>query len=241
MNRVALVTGGSKGIGAAIAKELKAAKYKVAITYHGNDETANKFTQETGIPCFKWDAADYGQCVDGVKKVVEAIGPIDTLVNNAGQTNDHMMHKMTYEDWRRIVHVNLDSVFNMTKQVLDGMRERKFGRIINLSSINAQKGQIGQTNYCASKAGIIGFTKALAKEVGRLNITVNSIAPGYIHTSMVESVPEDIMKGIIDQIPMGRLGEADEIAKIAKFLASEDASYITGSVITANGGMYCAS
>lgn len=240
MKRTALVTGGSKGIGAAVAREFKQAGYTVAITYHGSDDVANTFTKETGIPNFKWDVADYNQSVEGVKKVQEALGPIDILVNNAGMTKDRMMHRMSFEDWHEVINTNLNSVFNVTKQVLDGMRERKFGRIINISSINAQKGQIGQTNYCASKAGILGFTRALAKEVARLNITVNAIAPGYIDTSMVESVPENIMQSIIDQIPMGRLGEPEEIAKIAMFLASDDATYITGSTISANGGMYSA-
>jgi acetoacetyl-CoA reductase len=240
MNRTALVTGGSTGIGAAIAKEFKAAGYKVAITYRCHDEAASQFTNETGIPNFKWDVGVYDECVEGVKRVQSELGPIDILVNNAGRTKDHMMHKMTYEDWYEIIQINLNSVFNMTKQVLDGMRERKFGRIINISSINAQKGQMGQTNYCASKAGILGFTRALAKEVARLNITVNAIAPGYIDTSMVEKVPEDILKGIIDQIPVGRLGHPEEIAKVARFLASDDASYLNGSTISANGGMYSA-
>ncbi len=240
MGRIALVTGGSKGIGAAIAKEFMDAGYKVAINYSGDDWAAAEFTKETGIPNFKWNVGDYQECVEGVKRVQEALGPIDILVNNAGRTNDRMMHKMSYEDWHDIIHVNLNSVFNVTKQVLDGMRERKFGRIINISSINAQKGQMGQVNYCASKAGILGFTKALAKEVARLNITVNAIAPGYIDTSMVEKVPEDIMKGIIDQIPVGHLGQPEDIAKVARFLASDDSTYITGSTISANGGMYSA-
>jgi acetoacetyl-CoA reductase len=240
MTRIALVTGGSKGIGAAIAKEFKAAGFTVGITYHGSDEVANKFTEETGIPNFKWNVGVYDECVDGVKRVQDALGPIDILVNNAGITKDRMMHKMSYEDWHEVIHVNLNSVFNMTKQVLDDMRENRFGRIINISSINAQKGQMGQTNYCASKAGMLGFTRALAKEVASRNITVNAIAPGYIDTAMVEKVPEDILKDIIAQIPMGRLGHADEIAKIARFLASDDASFITGSTISANGGMYSA-
>lgn len=241
MSRIALVTGGSKGIGAAIAIELRDAGHTVAITYSGDDAKAQEFTNTTGIKNFKWDVGDYQQCVDGVKKVQDAIGDIDILVNNAGRTRDHMMHRMSFEDWQAIINVNLSSVFSMTKQVLDGMRERKYGRIINLSSINAQKGQMGQVNYCASKAGILGFTKALAKEVAKLNITVNAIAPGYIETAMVEAVPQNIMEGIIAQIPMGRLGHSDEIAKIARFLASDDASYITGSTISANGGMYSAS
>jgi acetoacetyl-CoA reductase len=223
MSRIALITGGSKGIGAAIAKEFQTAGYQVAITYSGDDKAAEQFTKETSIPHFKWDVADYEQCVEGVKRVQEALGPIDILVNNAGRAKDRMMHKMTYEDWHEIIHVNL-----------------KFGRIINISSINAQKGQIGQVNYCASKAGVLGFTRALAKEVARLNITVNAIAPGYIDTAMAKNVPEDIMKAIIDQIPLGRLGHPEEIAAIAKFLASEEARYITGSTISANGGMYSA-
>lgn len=240
MNRVALVTGGTKGIGAAIAKELKALGNRVAINYHGDDQAAQNFTKETGIPHFKWDVANYEACVIGVAEVEKQMGPIDILINNAGRTLDRMMHRMTYEEWHEIIHVNLNSVFNVTKQVLEGMRTRKYGRIINISSINAQRGQIGQTNYCASKAGIIGFTKALAKEVARLNITVNAVAPGYIETSMLSSVPEEYMKNIISQIPMDRLGQPEEIAKTVGFLASDDAAYITGSTLSINGGMYSA-
>lgn len=241
MSRIALVTGGIKGIGAAVAIDLKAAGYLVAVTFQGDIKEAEKFTQETGIPHFKWNVGDYDECVEGVKKVVDIMGPIDVLVNNAGITKDQMMHKMSYEDWFAVINVNLTSAFNMTKQVLEGMRERRFGRIINMSSINAQRGQMGQTNYCASKAGMIGFTKALSKEVASKNITVNAVAPGYIETAMVSAVPDEIINTIVSQIPMGRLGRAHEISKIVTFLASDSASYITGSTISANGGMYSAS
>lgn len=240
MNRIVLVTGGTRGIGAAIAKEFRAAGYLVAATYHGNDDKAKEFTSATGIPHFKWNVGNYTECVDGVKQIEDALGPVDILINNAGITRDRMMHKMSYKDWHDVIYTNLNSVFNVSRQVLDGMKERKFGRIINISSINAQKGQMGQVNYCASKAGILGFTKALAKEVARSNITVNAIAPGYIDTEMVAAVPENIIRSIIDQIPMGRLGHAEEIARIAVFLASEEANFITGSTISANGGMYSA-
>jgi acetoacetyl-CoA reductase len=241
MSRVALVTGGTRGIGAAVCKALKAAGYKVAANYGGNDEAAQKFNSETGIPVFKWDVSSFEACAEGVKKVQAEVGPIEVLVNNAGITRDAMFHRMKPEQWTQVIHTNLGSLFNMTRQVWEGMRERKFGRVINLSSINAQKGQAGQTNYSASKAGELGFTKALAQEGARAGITVNAIAPGYINTEMVQAVPKDVLeKNVLPQIPIGRLGEPEEIARCVVFLASDDAGLITGSTLTANGGQYFA-
>jgi acetoacetyl-CoA reductase len=241
MARVALVTGGTRGIGEAICKALKAAGYKVAASYAGNDDAANKFKSDTGIPVFKWDVSSFDACAEGVKKVAAEVGPVDVLVNNAGITKDGMFHKMTADQWNAVINTNLGSLFNMTRQVIEGMRERKFGRIINISSINGQKGQMGQVNYSAAKAGEIGFTKALAQEGARSGITVNAICPGYIATEMVRAVPKEVLdKNIIPQIPVGRLGEPEEIARCVVFLASDDASFITGSTLTANGGQYLA-
>ena len=242
MARVALVTGGSRGIGAAISKALKGAGYAVAASYAGNDEAANKFKGETGIPVFKWDVGDFDACAAGVKKVEAEIGPVDVLVNNAGITRDGFFHRMSKEQWSAVIRTNLDSLFNMTRPVIEGMRSRNFGRIIVISSINGQKGQMGQVNYSASKAGDIGFTKALAQEGARAGITVNVICPGYIATEMVKAVPQDVLeKSILPTIPVGRLGEPSEIARCVAFLASDDAGFITGSTITANGGQYLAS
>ncbi len=240
MARVAVVTGGSRGIGEAIAKGLKAAGCKVAATYHGNDEAAEKFKKETGIAVFKWDVANFDDCKAGVAKVQAELGPVEILVNNAGITRDAMMHRMTPEQWHAVIETNLTSAFNMSRAVIEGMRERGFGRIVNISSINGQKGQIGQTNYSAAKAGLIGFTKALAQENANKGITVNAIAPGYIATEMVRAVPEDVLKKIVAMIPVGRLGEADEIARCVAFLAADNAGFITGSTLTANGGQYYA-
>ncbi len=241
MSRVALVTGGTRGIGAAVCKALKVAGYKVAANYGGNDEAAQKFNSETGIPVFKWDVSSFEACAEGVKKVQAEVGPIEVLINNAGITRDAMFHRMKPEQWTQVINTNLGSLFNMTRQVWEGMRERKFGRVINLSSINAQKGQAGQTNYSASKAGELGFTKALAQEGARAGITVNAIAPGYINTEMVQAVPKDVLeKSVLPQIPIGRLGEPEEIARCVLFLASDDAGLITGSTLTANGGQYFA-
>ena len=241
MARVALVTGGTRGIGAAIAKALKAADYKVAATYSGNDDAANKFKSETGIPVFKWDVSSFDACAGGVKKVEAELGPVEVLVNNAGITRDGMFHRMSAENWNAVINTNLGSLFNMTRQVIDGMRERKFGRVINISSINGQKGQMGQVNYSAAKAGELGFTKALAQEGARAGITVNAICPGYINTEMVQAVPKDVLeKSILPQIPIGRLGEPEEIARCVVFLASDDAGLITGATLTANGGQYFA-
>jgi acetoacetyl-CoA reductase len=238
MTRTALVTGGSRGIGAAISIALKEAGYKVAANYAGNDEAAAKFREETGIPVFKWSVADYDACVDGIAKVEAEIGPVDVLVNNAGITRDAMFHKMTPQQWREVIDTNLSGVFNMTHPVWTGMRERKFGRVINISSINGQKGQMGQANYSAAKAGDLGFTKALAQEGAKAGITVNAICPGYIGTDMVMAVPEKVRESIIAQIPVGRLGQPEEIARCVVFLASEDAGFITGSTISANGGQF---
>jgi len=236
--KTALVTGGTRGIGAAIAMALKEAGYQVAANYAGDDEAAARFTEETGIASYKWSIADYDACADGVGRVEADLGPVDVLVNNAGITRDVMFHKMTPEDWRAVVDVNLNGVFNMTHQVFAGMRSRKFGRIISISSINGQKGQMGQTNYSAAKAGEIGFTKALAQEGARFNVTVNAVCPGYIATDMVMAVPEVVREKIISQIPVGRLGEASEIARSVLFLASDDAGFVTGSTLTVNGGQY---
>ena len=239
MSRVALVTGGTRGIGAAISVALKDAGYKVAASYAGNDEKANAFKDETGIPVYKWDVGNYDACVEGIGKVEADLGPVEVLVNNAGITKDGMFHKMTADQWYAVINTNLNSLFNMSRPVWDGMRERGFGRIINISSINGQKGQMGQANYSAAKAGDIGFTKALAQEGARKGITVNGICPGYIGTEMVLAVPQDVLeKAILPQIPVGRLGEPSEIARCVVFLASDDAGFITGSTITANGGQY---
>jgi acetoacetyl-CoA reductase len=240
MARVALVTGGSRGIGAAISTALKAAGYKVAANYAGNDEAAAAFNKETGVPVYKWSVADYDACSAGIKQVEADLGPIDILVNNAGITRDAPFHKMTREQWNDVIRTNLDGVFNMTHPVWNGMRERKFGRVITISSINGQKGQFAQANYSASKAGDLGFTKALAQEGARAGITVNAICPGYIATDMVMAVPEKVREGIIAQIPVGRLGEAAEIARCVLFLASDEAGFVTGSTISANGGQYFA-
>ncbi len=239
MGRVALVTGGSRGIGAAIAKALKDAGYTVAATYGGNDEAAKAFTDETGIKTYKWSVADYDACKNGIAQVEADLGPIEVLVNNAGITRDGMFHKMTPEAWREVIDTNLNGLFNMSHPVWPGMRERKFGRIINISSINGQKGQAGQANYSAAKAGDIGMTKALAQEGARAGITVNAICPGYIGTEMVRKIDEKVLnERIIPQIPVGRLGEPEEIARCVVFLASDEAGFITGSTISANGGQY---
>lgn len=238
MAKVALVTGGSRGIGEAISKGLKAAGYNVAASYAGNDEAAAKFTAETGIKTYKWDVSDYESCIAGIAKVEADLGPVDVLVNNAGITRDGMFHKMTKEQWDAVINTNLNSLFNMTRPVWEGMRARKFGRVICISSINGQKGQAGQTNYSAAKAGVIGFAKALAQESASKGVTVNVVAPGYIATEMVMAVPEDIRNKIISTIPTGRLGEADEIAHAVEYLASDEAGFVTGSTLTINGGQH---
>ena len=241
MARVALVTGGTRGIGEAISIALMRAGYKVAANYGGNDEAANKFKGETGIPVYKFDVSDAAACDAGIKTIASELGPVDVLVNNAGITRDGMFHRMTFEQWSAVIRTNLDSMFTCTRPVIEGMRERGFGRIILISSINGQKGQMGQVNYSASKAGDIGFVKALAQENANKGITVNVIAPGYIATEMVKAVPEDVLKSkILPLIPVGRLGEAEEIARSVLFLAGDDAGFITGSTLTINGGQYMA-
>ena len=237
MSRVAVVTGGTRGIGEAISKALKAAGYKVAANYGGNDEVAQKFKAANGIPVCKWDVGSYESCAAGLKQVEAELGPVEVLVNNAGITRDTMFHRMTPEQWTAVINTNLNSLFNMCRPVIDGMRARKFGRIINISSINGQKGQLGQTNYSAAKAGELGFTKALAQESAKSGITVNAVCPGYIATEMVKAVPKEVLeKNILPYIPLGRLGEPEEIARCVVFLASDDAGLITGSTLSANGG-----
>ena len=239
MGRVALVTGGTRGIGAAICRALDGAGYSVAASYAGNDEAAARFTDETDIPAFKWDVSDFAACKEGVAAVEAKVGPVEVLVNNAGITRDGMLHKMSLEQWQLVVNTNLNSLFNMCRQVIEGMRERNFGRIVTISSINGQKGQVGQTNYCAAKAGEIGFTKALAQENARKGITVNAICPGYIGTEMVRAVPQEVLeKQVLPMIPVGRLGEVEEVARCVLFLVADEAGFITGSTLTANGGQF---
>ncbi|WP_339769947.1 acetoacetyl-CoA reductase [uncultured Pseudosulfitobacter sp.] len=238
MARVALVTGGSRGIGAAISQALKDAGYSVAATYAGNDEAAAKFTDETGIKTYKWNVADYDQSKAGIAQVEADLGPVDVVVANAGITRDAPFHKMTPEQWNEVVGTNLTGVFNTVHPVWPGMRERKFGRVIVISSINGQKGQFAQVNYAATKAGDLGIVKSLAQEGARAGITANAICPGYIGTDMVMAVPEKVRESIIAQIPTGRLGEPEEIARCVVFLASEDSGFINGSTISANGGQF---
>lgn len=241
MSKIALVTGGTRGIGAAISKALKAEGYKVAANYAGNDEVAQKFTTETDIKTYKWDVANYEASAAGIAKIESELGAIDVVVNNAGITRDGFFHKMSLEQWQAVMNTNLNSLFNITRPVIEGMRNRSYGRIICISSINGQKGQAGQTNYSAAKAGEIGFVKALAQENANKGITVNAICPGYIGTEMVRAIDPDVLaKRIIPLIPVGRLGEPEEIARAVVFLASEDAGYITGSTLSVNGGQYMA-
>ena len=238
MTRVAVVTGGTRGIGAAIAEALKNANYTVAVTYHGNDEAARAFTEKSGIAAYKFDVGDFDACKAGVAAIEKDIGAVDVLVNNAGITQDAFLHKMTPKQWSDVIRTNLDSVFNMSRVVVEGMRERCFGRIISISSINGQTGQVGQTNYSAAKAGIIGFTKALAQEVASKGITVNAVAPGYIDTDMVRAVSPEVLAKIVAKIPLKRLGKAEEIAAMVVFLASNQAAFATGATFTVNGGQY---
>jgi len=241
MARVAVVTGGSRGIGAAISRALKEAGYQVAANYAGNAEAAEAFKSETGVPVFRWDVSDYASCEAGLKQVEAELGPVDILVNNAGITRDAMFHKMTPEQWNAVIGTNLTGLFNMTRLVWEGMRGRKFGRVVNISSINGQKGQAGQANYSAAKAGDIGFTKALAQEGARAGITVNAITPGYIGTEMVRAIDEKVLnERILPLIPVGRLGEPEEIARCVLFLVAEEAGFITGATLSANGGQYLA-
>jgi len=240
MTRVALVTGGTRGIGAAIAKGLAGAGHKVAATYAGNRERAEAFSNETGIAAFQWDAADEAACAAGVQRVAGEVGPVDILVNNAGIIRDSWFHKMDFATWSAVLKTNLDSMFTMTRPLIDGMRSRKFGRVVNIASINGQKGQLGQVNYSTAKAGMIGFTKALALENARNGITVNCVCPGYIDTDMVAAVPEKVLEGIVAAIPVGRLGKADEIAALVVYLASDQSAFMTGAVLSINGGQYMA-
>jgi len=240
MAKVAIVTGGTRGIGHAISVALKSKGLRVAANYAGNDKAAQDFQIETGIPVYKWNVGDYAACAAGLARVERDVGPIDVIVNNAGITRDGMLHKMTPEHWNEVIAVDLSSMFNMVRPVIEGMRARGWGRIINIASINGQKGQMGQVNYSAAKAGVIGFTKALSQECAKKGITVNAVAPGYIDTEMVHAVPEEVMKGIVAGIPVGRLGTATEIGRCVAYLASDDASFITGSTLTINGGQYLA-
>ena len=241
MARVAVVTGGTRGIGEAISAALRDAGVTVAANYAGNDEAANKFKADTGIQVRKWDVGNYEACASNLKAIEAELGPVDILVNNAGITKDGMFHKMTSDQWYQVINTNLNSLFNMCRPLIEGMRERNFGRIINISSINGQKGQMGQVNYSAAKAGDMGFVKALAQEGARSGITVNTICPGYIATEMVMAVPKEVLdKSIIPQIPVGRLGQPEEVARCVVFLASDQSGFITGSVISANGGQYMA-
>jgi acetoacetyl-CoA reductase len=238
MSKVAVVTGGTRGIGAAISEALHKAGYKVAATYHGNDAAAKEFTERTGVPHFKFDVGDFAACQEGLAKIQSNLGAADILVNNAGITRDAFLHKMKPEQWAEVIHTNLNSVFNMSRLVIDGMRERKFGRIISIASINGQTGQAGQTNYSAAKAAIIGFTKALALESAAKGITVNAIAPGYIDTDMVRAVAPEMLEKIVAKIPVKRLGKPEDIARAVVFLAGDKAGFITGSTLTINGGQY---
>ena len=241
MGRVAIVTGGTRGIGRAVSEALKDAGHDVAATYAGNDDAANAFTADTGIATYKFDVGDFAACADAIARIEADIGPADVLTNNAGINRDAMLHKMTEEQWSAVIGTNLNSVFNMTRAVIGGMRERGFGRIITIGSINGQKGQFGQCNYSAAKAGIIGFTKAVAQENATKGVTVNAVAPGYIDTDMVRAVPEEVLKTrILAHIPLGRLGQPEEVARCVVFLASDEAAFITGSTLSVNGGQYMA-
>jgi acetoacetyl-CoA reductase len=238
MARVAVVTGGTRGIGEAISLALRDMGMTVAANYAGNDEKAREFTERTGIRAYKWDVSDYDACMAGIQQVESELGPVDVLVNNAGITRDGTMKRMTRQAWDDVIDVNLGGCFNMAKAVFDGMTSRKFGRIVNIGSINGQAGQYGQVNYAAAKSGIHGFTKALAQEGARAGITVNAIAPGYIDTEMVAAVPEDVLQKIVARIPVGRLGKAEEIARGVAFLVGEDAGFVTGSTLSINGGQH---
>ncbi len=238
MGRVALVTGGTRGIGRAISVALSQAGYRVAANYHGNVEAAQRFTEETGIPTFRWDVSKFDECRSAIETIAKEIGPIEVLVNNAGITRDATLHRMSYQQWEDVIHTNLTSCFNTCRLVIDSMREHGFGRIVNIGSINGQAGQYGQANYAAAKSGIHGFTKALAQEGAAKGITVNAIAPGYVDTDMVRSVPQAVLEKIIAKIPAGRLGRAEDIARGVLFLVADDADFITGSTLSINGGQH---
>ncbi len=238
MARVAVVTGGTRGIGRTISTSLKNAGYRVAANYGGNDQAAQQFHQDTGIPVHKFDVADFSACAEGVKTIESELGPIEVLVNNAGITRDSTMHRMSYDQWNAVIQTNLSSCFSMSRAVIDGMRSRGFGRIVNIGSINGQAGQYGQVNYAAAKSGIHGFTKALAQEGAGRGITVNAVAPGYVDTEMVRAVPAEVLEKIIARIPVGRLGKAEDIARAVLFLVADDADFITGSTLSINGGQH---
>ena len=238
MTRVAIVTGGTRGIGRAICENLRDSGASVVANYGGNDQAAQEFSAETGIKTYKWDVGDHEAALAGCAKVAEEVGPVDVVVNNAGITRDGTLHKMSYDDWHEVMRINLGGCFNMAKACFPGMRERKWGRIVNIGSINGQAGQYGQVNYAAAKSGIHGFTKALAQEGAKFGVTVNAIAPGYVDTDMVAAVPEPVLEKIVAKIPVGRLGQADEIARAVGFLCSEDAGFVTGSTMSVNGGQH---
>jgi acetoacetyl-CoA reductase len=238
MGRVAVVTGGTRGIGRAISEGLHKAGYKVAANYGGNEDVAKQFTKETGIPAYRFDVGDFGACTDGIKQITADLGPVEVLVNNAGITRDGTLQRMSFEQWNAVIQTNLSSCFNMCRCAIDGMRERGFGRIVNIGSINGQAGQYGQVNYAAAKSGIHGFTKALAQEGASKGITVNAIAPGYIDTEMVRAVPANVLEKIVARIPVGRLGHAEEIARGVLFLVADEAGFITGSTLSINGGQH---
>jgi acetoacetyl-CoA reductase len=238
MARVAVVTGGTRGIGRAISVALKNAGYRVAANYGGNDQAARQFNEETGIPVFKFDVADFDACAEGVKNIGAKLGPIEVLVNNAGITRDGTMHRMSWEQWNAVIQTNLSSCFNMSRAVIEGMRTRGFGRIVNIGSINGQAGQFGQTNYSAAKSGMHGFTKALAQEGAARGITVNTVAPGYTETDMVRAVPASVLEQIIARIPVGRLGKPEEVARAVLFLVADEAGFITGTMLSVNGGQH---
>lgn len=238
MTRVAIVTGGTRGIGRAICEKLQADGFTVVANYAGNDAAANQLKADTGIASYKWDVGDHEACLEGCARVAAEIGPIDVVVNNAGITRDGTLHKMSYDDWHEVMRINLGGCFNMAKACFPGMRDRGWGRIVNIGSINGQAGQYGQVNYAAAKSGIHGFTKALAQEGAKFGVTVNAIAPGYIDTDMVAAVPEPVLEKIVAKIPVGRLGEAQEIARGVAFLCSENAGFVTGSTMSINGGQH---
>jgi acetoacetyl-CoA reductase len=240
MSKVALITGGTRGLGAAISKTLRDAGYQVAAVFHRNEEAAAAFSDESRIPVFSWDVADYAACKDGVAQVQRELGPVDVLVNNAGITRDSTLHRMTPEQWWEVIETNLGSMFNMRRHTIGGMRERGYGRIVNISSINGRKGQVGQANYAAAKAGIFGFTKSLALENARKNVTVNAIAPGYCDTAMVAALPPAVLQAIVSGIPVGRLGTPADVARVVAFLVDEQAAFITGATFDVNGGQYLA-
>lgn len=238
MARVAIVTGGTRGIGAAISQGLKDAGMTVVANYAGNDARAQDFAKQTGIAVYKWDVGDHQSCLDGCAKVEAEVGPIDVVINNAGITRDGTLHRMSFDDWNEVMRVNLGGCFNMAKATFGGMRDRGWGRIVNIGSVNGQAGQYGQVNYAAAKSGIHGFTKALAQEGAKMGVTVNAIAPGYIDTDMVAAVPQPVLDKIIAKIPVGRLGQAEEIARGVVFLASEEGGFVTGSTLSINGGQH---